>query len=160
MHSHRNIRATTCILALLALPATSHADCAAEARIATHFINGYVRLLQAEYKHRTRYDIPRWLKTNPLVAPSFINAYRAKEREGLRRDSELGWDMDMILAAQDYPDKGFEFQACGNTPGIVRLTGADGNGFTVIVRVEPTPKKLHITGAGMVNIPSSEMPEQ
>lgn len=160
MPSFRNIRTTACILALLALPTTSHADCTAEARVATRFMNGYVRLLQAEYKHRTRYDIPRWLETNPLVAPGFVGAYRAKEREGLKRDSELGWDMDMILAAQDYPDKGFEFQACGNTPGIVRLTGADGNGFTVMVRIEPTPKKLRVTGAGMVNIPAVEIPEK
>ena len=79
-----------------------------------------------------------------------------KAREGLKLDRNVGWDADIIIDAQDSPDKGFELFKCSDTAGFVVLQGIDWPAFKVTVRVAQTKAGLQVVGAGRVDIPKSE----
>lgn len=147
-------RASLLVLLLLAAPAAA-ADCSAEADVAVRFMNQYLAYSQAA-EQQPRQSTEKWLKSNTLLTPGFAARYKAKTAEGLRRDRELGWDEDIILDAQDFPDKGFQFSSCGAAAGFVQLQGVDWAEFKVTVKVITTPRGLRVDGAGMVNIPGSE----
>lgn len=141
---------------LLFCSSVNAADCAAEAKVAVRFMNQYLAYTQAVMTKRSKRRIEDWLNSNKLVSPSFVAAYKAKEKEGLQLDPELGWDIDIILDAQDSPDKGFQLFRCASTLGFVELQGTDWTEFKVTVRVSKTPQGLRVVGAGLVNIPNSE----
>ena len=120
-------------LMLLSAPAWA-ADCSAEAKVAVGFMNQYLVYTQAVMAKRSKQSTESWLKSNKLVSPSFVVAYKGKVKEGLEQDSELGWDADIILDAQDSPEKGFRLFKCGSTAGFVQLQGIDWPEFKVTVR--------------------------
>lgn len=143
------------IFAYLAfLPMAAVADCAAHGAAAARFANAYVKHAEAVLDGRSRQGTVSWLKANALASPTLAAAYAAKEREGRKKDPELGWGADILLDAQDFPDKGFELQTCLATPGYVRLRGIDAPDFTLTLRVEDTPAGPRVIGSGMVNIPA------
>ncbi|MGC3981892.1 MAG: hypothetical protein QM808_11570 [Steroidobacteraceae bacterium] len=147
----------TALFAVLLLSvADCFADCSSDAVVAVKFMNQYLAYTQSVMAKRSQQSAQSWLKSNILVSPDFLEAYKAKELEGLKLDAELGWDADMIFDAQDFPDKGFQFFRCSKTAGFVQLQGTDWPDFKVTVRVATTPQGINVVGAGMVNISKSE----
>lgn len=146
----------TLLAILLFSGGTCFADCSADAEVAVKFMNQYLAYTQTVMEKHSQQNIESWLKANDLVSPNFFEAYKIKEKEGLKLDPELGWDADMIFDSQDSPDKGFQLSNCSNTPGFVQLRGIDWPAFKVTVRIAKTTQGLRVTGAGMVNIPKSE----
>jgi hypothetical protein len=141
------------ILTLFLFPSIGTAGCAKEAKVAADFMNQYQAYTQAVMDKRSQQSVAGWLASNRLAAPDFVHAYTVLEEEGRRSDPELGWNADLIVDAQDSPDKGFKFFQCSSSRGVVLLQGLDWPAFKVAVRVAPTSQGLKVIGAGRVNIP-------
>lgn len=145
---------TLAYLILLLLTSVSAADCSTDAKVAVEFMNQYLAYSQAVMDKRTGQSVTTWLGSSRLAAPGFAGAYSSLEAEGLKTDPELGWGVDLILDAQDLPDKGFKLSHCSRTPDVVLLQGLDRPAFKVAVKVVPTQKGLKVLGAGKVNVPA------
>lgn len=146
------------IFALILAVATTAAcadDCPAETSAAVSFMNAYLRYSNDRTVKQTNQSTARWLQASRLVSPRMKAAYVALQREGHRQDPELGWDVDLIVDAQDSPDAGFKFYSC-NGPSLVELQGEDWPDFHVVVRVVRIKGKLLVDGAGRVNLPESQ----
>ena len=151
------------IVALLGLlmSAGAWADCQQDGQVAVAFINQYVAYVQAGMSGQPQPALKPWLQANPLVHADFVRHWQATEEEGRRDDPEMGWGADIILDAQDFPDRGFRLLRCSPTPGYVRLQGAEKGteSYRVTVRLAPatipgsTPT---VVGAGIVNVPEAE----
>lgn len=74
--------------------------------------------------------------------------------EGWKEDPEVGLGYDPILSAQDYPDKGFEFDSIDQNNNCVFLKGKGEAQFKVVVRVVEKNSKWLVDGAGIVNMPN------
>ncbi len=144
---------------VLLAPAVCFGDCSADAAVAVKFMNQYLAYTRS-VTARSQRSIKSWLQSNILVSPGFVESYKAKEREGLKHDAELGWDSDMIFDASDSPDKGFQLFRCSRNTGYVQLRGIDLPQFKVTVRVASTSQGLKVVGAGMINIPEGERAER
>ena len=136
------------------------ADCKDEAKVAVTFLNQYVAFRDAAIKTKQSADVEKWLKSNTLITKEFIANYKSEERKGLAMDPELGWDSDVILNSQDYPDQGFKFLKCLDQNGFVVLQGVDWPEFTVTVCVVTTKNGFKVSGSGVVNIPKQLQAKQ
>lgn len=148
------------LLGLLAVGAVQ-ADCKEDARVAVDFINQYVAYVRSGFDGIKQAPLKQWLQSNALVDPAFVRHWQAAEEECLRQDPEMGCGADIILSAQDVPDKGYRLLRCSPTPGFVQLQGVGGAageyvGFNVTVRLVQTPQGPKVVGAGIVNIPEAE----
>jgi len=128
-------------------------DCKEQARIATTFMNQYVTFRDTSVRSGKSMDVVAWLKSNSLVTEKYISGYQAEEAKGLAQDPELGWDSDVILDSQDYPDKGFKLLRCLDQDGYVVLQGVDWPEFLVTVRLVTTKGGVKVVGSGVINIP-------
>lgn len=129
------------------------ADCHREAEVAVKFMNQYLAYSAAPSNGHDKPSTEAWLASNPLAARELLVSYKAVDAAGRRQDPELGWDVDLILDAQDGPEKGFRLSQCAQVPGVVILQGVDWQAFKVAVKVGSTARGLQVVGAGMVNIP-------
>jgi len=149
------MKALLLVLSLLS-SASCFAGCAQEAKIAVQFMNEYLVFGEPSHGKTTTETLEKWLKRNPLVTRRFSQAYGAMIQTGRKNDPELGWGTDIILDAQDSPDKGFKLFRCSRTPGFLLLQGTDWPEFRVTVKVVTTSQGMKVDGAGAVNIPESE----
>lgn len=76
----------------------------AAARVAQEFINDYLQLIQSpDYRTEER---ARRFRSDARLSKEFKERFARMERE-IHRVSEIGWDYDPVLNAQDFPDRGF-----------------------------------------------------
>lgn len=136
--------------------APCHANCTADSEVAVRFMNDYVAYRIAVDHLRREPSVEIWLKAGKLVSPDFLKAYRRDLEEGHKIDRNLGRGSDLILDAQDYPEKGFALLRCSMTNGYVELRGIDWPEFTVTVKTVRIGATLRVDGAGVVNIPPAE----
>jgi len=141
------------LIACLFLASPSLADCSQQAQVGLGFMNRYLAYLEEIFERRSEQSVADWLAADAQVAPEFVEAYRRLEAEGYAQDSELGWGVDLLLDAQDYPDQGFQFASCSGEPGVVILRGVDWPQFEVAVRVGSPAQGSQVLGAGRVNLP-------
>ncbi len=131
------------------------AGCKQRAQVALEFMNGYVAYSEAIMKTKTPIKVEAWLAGFARLSPGFIPAYKKLEAQGFELDAELGWGMDLILDAQDYPEQGFELLRCkGND--LLELRGRNWPEFKVVVKTLQRDGRYLIDGAGRVNIAESE----
>ena len=133
----------------------SRAQCDPEAAAAVRFMEEYTQYANAVMARKTSQSVEAWLRATPLVTARFRTAFRTLEQEGRRRDPDLGWGFDLILDAQDYPDKGFIPHSCGSA-GFVELQGRDWPDFRLVVKVVRRDGVLLVDGAGRVNVPQAQ----
>ncbi|MBI3130907.1 MAG: hypothetical protein HYZ13_06075 [Acidobacteria bacterium] len=141
------------LIVLLSSSIGRSGDCKERAQVAIAFLNQYIAFREKSVKAGQTMNTEGWLGSNQLVTKGFISSYKAEEAKGLAQDPELGWDSDVVLDSQDYPDKGVKFLRCLDQRGYVLLQGVDWPEFTVIVRVVTTKNGLKVVGSGVVNIP-------
>ena len=145
------------ILLLFLLPSSLArcGDCKEQAQIAIKFMNQYIAFRDTKVKAGQTMNVEAWLGSNNLITKEFISGYKAEEAKGLAQDPEVGWDSDVILNHQDYPDKGFKFLRCLEQNGYVVLQGVDWPEFPVTVRLVTTKTGVKVAGSGVVNIPEN-----
>lgn len=136
------------------------ADCAKEAQAAVGFMDRYLAYRLALIGTQEEPAVLDWLAASEDVTPGFIEDYRQLEAQGLAQDPELGWNMDLLLDAQDSPDEGFRLAECSGQAGIVILQGIDWPEFHVAVRVDSSTGLPKVAGAGAVNIPLALRPSR
>lgn len=126
--------------------------CDDEAEVALRFMNAYAQYTGDRIAKKTNMSTKDWLRLIRTVTPRFRSLFEATEREGLKRDPELGWDVDLIVDAQDLPDRGFGLHSCKGS-GLVELQGEDWPEFRVVVKVVRSRGTLLVDGSGRVNVP-------
>ena len=143
------------LLAALGVQQVLAADCAREAKVATHFMNGYVQHLIDRSGDRAAPSVSGWIRESKAVTRSFKLGHQRLEEEGRKSDPDLGWGDDLILDAQDFPAQGFRFSACKGA-GLVELRGVDWEAFVLVVKVIELDGQHLVEGAGRVNVSVSE----
>ena len=98
------MRALFILAALISFTGAGAAACEQEARAALGFMNAYIQYTQDVTSKRTSLTTGQWLAQSKLLSPGFLAHFRELEAEGLKRDPDLGWGVDLIVDAQDSPD--------------------------------------------------------
>ena len=142
------MRPSPTLLLLALLPLSAQADCQADAALAVQVMNSYLQRIE----QAPQADVTPWLRRHPLADASLAEAYAREQARGRGIDPQLGWGLDLLLDAQDYPDAGFELQHCGPLPGLLRLRGRDWPQFSLSVRLIDTPAGRRVAGAGRIAI--------
>lgn len=146
------------ILAFLAaaiiLPGVCQAECGAVGEAASRFMNDYVKFVEASSGKKTTENRSQWVKRSTIVTDNFKAAY--KKLLNAASKEEGGLSADPILAAQDYPDQGYEVLSCDEKSGYVTLQGVGAPGFNVVVKVIQAKGGWLIEGAGVINIPRNK----
>lgn len=130
------------------------AQCVQQTEVAVRFMNEYIRFLEGERKNSTPMSVEDWLLQSQLVTPNLRGEFKKVTKAGYESDPEIGWDFDLLLDAQDWPDQGLLFYAC-KQKNFVELQGKNWAEFKLVVKVVPIGSVYRVDGAGVVNIPQT-----
>jgi uncharacterized protein len=142
--------------------AGSAADCTAQAKVASDFINDYKKYTDAPNNDGKKVTPDIWVQQNTKVTESFKRAHKKFVGHAYQEDAseDEGLDADPVFDAQDYPDKGFSVRSCDAATNYVMLKGIDPNAepepFEVAVKTVKTERGWLVDGAGIINIPRDQ----
>lgn len=151
----RLVKLLIIFISCLGLIGQAQASCKQQAQVALAFMESYVAYTQSLAGTKVPVDIVSWLAKSPHLSADFIPAYKKLDAQGLELDAELSWGVDLILDAQDHPDKGFQLLRC-KAHNLVELRGRDWPEFTVVVKTVKQQGRYLVAGAGRVNLSESE----
>jgi hypothetical protein len=124
-----------------------------KAAIALDFINGYVA---HSNKMDQSIELIDWVNANKLATNSFKIATKKIVADAYAQDPDLGLEADLILDAQDYPDKGFELEASDDKTNYLTLKGIDLPTFTLTMKMSEENGHWLVDGCGAINIPEEK----
>ncbi|WP_295448668.1 hypothetical protein [uncultured Thiodictyon sp.] len=142
--------------------ASAHADCTAQAKVASDFINDYKRYSDLPNDDGKKVTPDIWVQQNTQVTDGFKRAHKKLVGNAYQESAseEDGLDADPIFDAQDYPDQGFKVLRCDAATNYVTLKGIDPNfepePYEVTVKTIKTEQGWLVDGAGVINIPKDK----
>lgn len=117
------------------------------------FINSYVDNCN---KMKESIGVVEWTNSNKLTTKSFKSELKRIMDEAYKLDPEIGLDADPIFDAQDYPDKGFEFDSLDNKTNFIVVKGKDWPNFKLTIRMISDNNIWLVDGCGIINIPNDK----
>lgn len=124
-----------------------------QAEQALLFINSYVNNCN---KMKGSVGMLEWVHANKLANNHFKSELKAIVDKATKEDPEMGLGFDPILNAQDYPDKGFEFESFDQETNYVVLRGKDWADFKLSLKMVEENKQWLVEGCGIINIPKDK----
>lgn len=121
--------------------------------IALKFINSYVDNCN---KMNHSIGILEWVNSNSLTTNSFKTELKSIIEEANKFDPEMGLETDPIFDAQDYPEKGFEFESFDRKTNFMILKGKDWPDFKLTLKMVFKNNNWLIDGCGIINIPTEK----
>lgn len=121
--------------------------------VALEFINNYVI-----YCNNQINEVPliSWVGKQNNVSKEFKSELERIIVEANKRDPEMGLGFDPIFDAQDYPDKGFEFEELNNLKNIVVVKGIEWSSFKLHIKMVLRKGKYLVHGLGIINLSVDE----
>lgn len=113
--------------------------------VALAFINSYVDNMNSGKESK---GIKEWMDSGTLTSTHF-----KKEMNRLIEESEDGLDVDPILDAQDYPEKGFELDTFDNRTNYMVVKGKNWPDFKLTLKMIREDEVWLVDGCGVVNVP-------
>ena len=120
---------------------------------ALKFINGYVENCN---KMKQSVGIIDWVNSNGLSTNGFRTELKRIIDDAYKAEPEVGLDFDPILDAQDFPDKGFEFESVDETTNYLTVRGKDWPDFKLTIKIIEENEKWLVDGCGIINIPTDK----
>lgn len=117
--------------------------------IALKFINSYVEKCN---KMNDSLGLFEWVVSSNLTTKSF----NTELNEAYKIDPEMGFDFDPIFDAQDYPEKGFEFESYDSKTNYIIVRGIEWSDFKLTIKMSYENKIWLIDGCGIINIPNKK----
>lgn len=114
---------------------------------AVNFVNDYVTYNDSAGVRASPKD---WLAAQPNVTEMFKQ--KLKEVVDAAQVQESGLDADPILNAQDFPERGFEFDSSDSTAKFIVVRAIGQPEFKVTVKVIGQQGKFWVDGCGVVNV--------
>ncbi len=121
------------------------------------FINGYVTNCN---QMKNAMGVVEWVEANPLASEGLKSELKRTMEEALRLEPEVGLDADPLFDAQDYPEKGFEFESVDESSNIVVVKGVNRPDFKVRIKMIQLDTTWLVDGCGMINIPVEKWMQQ
>lgn len=120
---------------------------------ALKFINSYVENCN---KMKESLGLLEWVESNNLTTKRFKTELKKIVDEAYKIDPEMGLDFDPIFNAQDYPEKGFEFESFDSNTNYLIVSGIEWSDFKLTIKMSYENKIWLIDGCGIINIPNNK----
>jgi len=121
--------------------------------IALTFINSYVENCN---KMKESIGVIEWVNSNKLTTQSFKTELKRLMDEAYKLEPEIGLDADPIFDAQDYPDKGFEFDSLDDKTNYIVVKGKNWPNFKLTIKIIYGNSNWLVDGCGIINIPNDK----
>jgi hypothetical protein len=137
------------------IPTSSRSDLTQTKAIdnALTFINDYVDFCNNMTPSISTLD---WISANTLTTPNFKSRLKTVIEDANKLDPEMGLGADPIFDAQDYPDKGFEFDSIDSLNNLITLKGIDWPDFKLTIKMARQNFVWLVDGCGMINMPTNK----
>jgi len=117
------------------------------------FLNSYVDNCN---KIKESIEVVEWVNSNKLTTNNFNSELKRIMDEAYKLEPEIGLDSDPIFDAQDYPDKGFEFDSFDSDTNYMVVKGKNWPEFKLTIKVVLENNGWLIDGCGIINIPNNK----
>ncbi len=117
---------------------------------AVEFINSYVDNCN---KMKESIGVVEWVNSNSMTTIRFKTELKTIMEEVYKIEPELGLNADPIFDAQDYPEKGFEFDSFDSKTNFVVVKGKDWEDFKLTLKMVLENDNWLVDGCGIINIP-------
>jgi len=117
---------------------------------AVEFINSYVDNCN---KMKESIGVVEWVNSNSMTTIRFKTELKTVMEEAYKIEPELGLNADPIFDAQDYPEKGFEFDSFDSKTNFVVVKGKDWEDFKLTLKMVLENDNWLVDGCGIINIP-------
>jgi len=121
--------------------------------IAIKFINDYVEFLN---DRDSKLGLIDWVKSQSTVTEKFNLELERIINDAEKREPGFGLGFDPLLDAQDYPDRGFEFEQFDIASGYLIVKGIDWESFKLTIKLIEKDGKWLVDGSGIVNVPDDK----
>jgi hypothetical protein len=118
--------------------------------VALRFIDDYVKHIDAV---RSSEKTLQWLEARGDLSNEFKSRYKEIIRKAKELEPEHGLGFDLILDAQDYPEK---FEIVRRDGSFLVVRGVDWPEFTVTMKLKLVGSQWLVEGSGIVNIPEEK----
>lgn len=126
-------------------------------KIALDFINDYVVFCNNQDSEIGLLD---WVLKQSNVSENFKTDLKKIIADAAKQDPEIGLDFDPIFDAQDYPDKGFEFEKSEKNSEFIIVKGKDWSDFTLRIKMMYKDETWFVNGVGVINMLATERVER
>ncbi len=117
------------------------------------FINSYVDNCN---KMKDAIGVVEWANSNILTTQSFKTELKRLMDEAYKLEPEIGLGADPIFDAQDYPDKGFEFESLDDKTNYIVVKGKNWPDFKLTIKMTNGNSNWLVDGCGIINIPNDK----
>jgi hypothetical protein len=120
---------------------------------ALNFINSYIENCN---KMKDAIGVVEWANSNTLTTQRFKTELKRIMDDAYKLEPEFGLGIDPIFDAQDYPDKGFEFDSLDDKTNYIVVKGKNWPDFKLTIKMTNDNSNWLVDGCGIINIPNDK----